>query len=80
MNLQKQFRLRPNSQGVLITDVEPKSDAEKSGFQAGDIIIQIENMEIKKFQDVEKAIKSYNDRYKRVYVDRYGQTIMLVIK
>lgn len=80
MNLQKQFRLRPNSQGVLITDVEPKSEAEKSGFQAGDIIIQIENIEINKFEDVEKAIKSYNDKYKRIYVDRYGQTIMLVIK
>ncbi len=80
MNLQKQFRLRPDSQGVLITSVEPKSSAEKAGFQAGDVLIQIENIEIKKFQDVEKAIKSYNNRYKRVYVDRYGQTIMLVIK
>ena len=80
MNLQKQFRLRPDSQGILITGVEPKSNAEKAGFQAGDIVIQIESIEIKKFQDVEKALKSYNNRYKRVYVDRYGQTIMLVIK
>ena len=36
--------------GILITDVEPKSKAERSGFLAGDIIIQIEDVEIKIIQ------------------------------
>ncbi len=77
---QKQFRLSSDSTGILISDVEPKSKAEKAGFQAGDIIIQIEDVEIKNFTNIETALKRYNSKYKRVYVNRYGQTIMFVIQ
>jgi serine protease Do len=69
-----------NASGILISDVEPKSKAEKTGFQAGDIIIQIEDIEVKKFNDIEQALSKYNKDHKRVYVNRYGQTILFVIK
>ena len=77
---QKQFRLPGEIIGILISDVEPKSKAEKSGFQAGDVIIQIEDIEIKNFANVEAALKKYNNKYKRIYVNRYGQTILFVIQ
>jgi serine protease Do len=77
---QKQFRLPSEIGGILISDVEPKSKAEKSGFQAGDVIIQIEDIEIKSFANIEAALKKYNNKYKRVYVNRYGQTILFVIQ
>jgi serine protease Do len=77
---QKQFRLSGEMSGVLISDVEPKSKAEKSGFQAGDIIVQIEDIEIKNFANIDSALKKYNNKYKRVYVNRYGQTILFVIQ
>jgi serine protease Do len=77
---QKQFRLPSEISGILISDVEPKSKAEKSGFQAGDVIIQIEEIEIKNFANIEAALKKYNNKYKRVYVNRYGQTILFVIQ
>jgi serine protease Do len=77
---QKQFRLPSEINGILISDVEPKSKAEKSGFQAGDVIIQIEEIEIKNFANIEAALKKYNNKYKRVYVNRYGQTILFVIQ
>ena len=77
---QKQFRLPSEINGILISDVEPKSKAEKSGFQAGDVIIQIEEIEIKNFANIEVALKKYNNKYKRVYVNRYGQTILFVIQ
>jgi serine protease Do len=76
---QKQYRLTADS-GIFISDVEPNSKAEKAGFQAGDVIIQIEEVEIKNFTTLENALKKYNNRYKRVYVNRYGQTIMFVIQ
>lgn len=79
-NTKKQFRLANNTKGVLISDVKPKSRAEKIGFQAGDVIIQIEDMEIKTFNDVNQALKKYKNKHKRVYVNRYGQTLLLVIK
>lgn len=79
-NVQKQFRLAADTKGLLISDVEPKSKAEKAGFQAGDIIIQIEDIEIKNFQNIESALTKYKNKHKRVYINRYGQTILFVIK
>ena len=76
----KRYRLSPDATGVLVTDVEPKSKAEKSGFLAGDIIVQIEDIEIKNFSNIETALKKYNEKHKRIYVNRYGQTIMFVIQ
>jgi serine protease Do len=75
---QKKFRLPSEITGILISDVEPKSQAEKSGFQSGDVIIQIEDIEIKTFANIDVALKKYNENYKRVYVNRYGQTILFV--
>ncbi|WP_418186249.1 Do family serine endopeptidase [Aliarcobacter vitoriensis] len=75
-----QYRLPLDATGILITSVEPKSKAEKSGFQPGDVIIQIEDTEIKSFSNIETALKKYNNEHKRIYVNRYGQTIMFVIQ
>lgn len=78
--MQKQFRLSSDVTGILISDVELKSKAEKAGFQAGDIIVQIEDTEIKNFANVEAVLKKYANKYKRVYVNRYGQTILFIIQ
>lgn len=80
VSMQKQFRLAPDANGILISDVAPKSKAEKTGFQSGDIIIQIEDIEIKNFANIETALTKYNNKHKRVYVNRYGQTILFVTK
>jgi serine protease Do len=79
-NMIKRFRLSSNVTGVLITAVEANSKAEKVGFQPGDIIIQIEDVEIHSFPDIQQAIRRYNKKDKRIYVNRYGQTILLAIK
>ncbi len=76
----KRFRLSSNVSGVLITAVETASEAEKVGFQPGDVIIQIEDIEVKSFTNIQEAIRKYNKLDKRIYVSRYGQTILLAIK
>ena len=78
--IQKRFRLSSDTTGILISDVEVKSKAEKAGFQAGDIIIQIEDIEIKSFANIETALKKHDNKFKRVYVNRYGQTILFIIQ
>jgi serine protease Do len=75
----QQFRLPANTKGAIVQDVEPKSNAEKIGFQAGDVIIQIENKEITSINDVQLALKEYENKTKRIYVNRYGQTIIFVV-
>lgn len=79
-NLIQKYRLARNISGVLVTNVKAKSNAEKVGFQAGDVIIQIEDVVINQFPDVQEAIRKYNNLHKRVYVNRQGQTLLLVIK
>ena len=79
-NMQKKFRITTDVKGILISDVEPKSASEKAGFQAGDVIIQIEDIEIKNIANIEKAIKKFTNIHKKVYINRYGQTILFVIK
>ena len=76
----KKYRIPSNVNGVLITDVEAGSKAEKVGFQAGDIIIQVENIEVENTDDLQRALSKYDDVPKRVYVNRYGRVLMSVIK
>ncbi len=74
------FRIAAGTKGVLINDVKAASKAEKVGFQAGDIIIQIENIEIESLKDIEKALSKYEEKPKRVYVNRYGRILLSVIE
>ncbi len=75
-----QYRIPPSVTGVLIQDIQPLSKAEKVGFQAGDVIIQIEDDPIASIQDLQEALKKYKKQPKRIYVNRYGTILMLVIK
>ncbi|MFW2380089.1 PDZ domain-containing protein, partial [Aliarcobacter butzleri] len=62
---QTQYRLSSDTIGILISDVEPKSKAVKAGFEAGDVIIQIEDVEIKNFVNLVNAIKKKENINKR---------------
>jgi serine protease Do len=75
-----QYRIPSYVNGVLIEDIKPLSKAEKVGFQAGDVIIQIEDDPVNSIQDLQSALKKYKKQPKRIYVNRYGTVLMLVIK
>ncbi len=75
-----QYRIPGNIEGALIEDIKPLSRAEKVGFQAGDVIIQVEDKPIVSLQDLQEALKEYKRQPKRIYVNRYGTILMLVIK
>ncbi len=51
-----------------------------SGFIAGDILIQIENLKIENLKDAQEAFKLYKGRTKRIYVNRGGFILLLVTK
>jgi len=77
---QHRYRLRSDVKGVLITNVEPKSKAEIAGFQAGDVIIAIEEVDIDSMEDVENILKKYSKQIKRIYINRYGRIYLVVIR
>ena len=45
-----------NGQGVLITEVEKESSAEKAGLKAGDVIVEVDNRKVKDSEDVVKMV------------------------
>ncbi len=76
----KEYNLQKNQEGVLVTKIKKESKASKVGFHTGDVIIQIEDIEIKNLTNIQEAIKQYKNIHKRVYINRFGQTLVLVIK
>ena len=76
----KKYRMPSGIVGVLIESIEPNSAAEKVGFQQGDVIIQIEDVEITSLQDIQQAVDLYKNQHKRIYINRYGQVLLLVMK
>ena len=65
-----QMGIAANVNGVIVTEVKPKSPAFEEGVMKGDIIIQVENKEIKSLKDFKEAVKGKNK--KRVWIYRQG--------
>ena len=66
--LAKSFKL-DNTNGVLVTSVEPRSPAEKAGLQAGDVILGFEG----------KPVKNANELPRVVAATKPGTTVALDI-
>ncbi len=73
------YNIPKDIQGVIVIKVEPKSKAQKAGFKRGDIIEAIEDIDIKNIDDLQKALKKYKGP-KRVYINRQGYPLILVLK
>ena len=76
----KEFNIPLDTTGVFIEGVLERSQAEMSGFIAGDILIQIEDRKIEHLKDAQEAFKLYKGKTKRVYVNRGGFILLLVTK
>jgi len=76
----KEFQIPLSTIGVFIEGVLERSQAEMSGFIAGDILIQIEDKKIENLKDAQSAFKEYKGETKRVYVNRGGFILLLVTK
>ncbi len=68
--LKQEMGIAPNVEGVVVTKVKAGSEAFEAGVLKGDIIIQIEDKEIKSIKDFKEAIKGKNK--KRVWIYRQG--------
>ena len=74
----KRYQIPEGVAGVLITSIAAGSQAEKDGFQVGDVIIQIENRAIASVADVRTALRESGEGAKRVYVNRNGVIMLLI--
>jgi len=76
--IRKKLGIPDDIEGVIVSGVKAGSAADKAGFMPGDIIIQIEDSDIKTVKDVEEAMKKYPGK-KRVYINRRGMIRILVV-
>ena len=75
--LRKQLGISSNITGVYVNGVDEESNASKAGIIQGDIIIQIENEEIKDIESFKSAISGFVK--KRVYIYRRGAIIVTAL-
>ena len=52
------------NEGVVITDVDPSSDAADKGLKAGDVILQVAGQTVSEPADVAKVVKTAMDKAK----------------
>jgi len=77
--IKRELRLSRNASGVVIVDIVPSSKAHKDGFHVGDVIIQVEENTVTSMEDLQKALKINQKGAKRVYINRHGLILLLVI-
>lgn len=78
-NLRRQFKLKDNASGVIIANVTPNSPAAMAGVRAGDLLIEVNNHEIKNLGDLKSAVKS-DDDVAILLIERGGSTFFVQIK
>ena len=80
VKVRKDYQIDPTIAGAFIEGVLERSQADLNGFMAGDIIIQIENKNVRNVEDAKKAFELFKRMTKRVYVNREGVILLLVTK
>jgi len=78
--IKKDYEIDDSIVGAFIEGVLEQSKADLAGFMAGDIILQIENSSIERVEEAVEAFNQYKNRTKRVYVNREGFIVLLVMK
>ena len=76
----REYRIGTNTTGVLIENVKPNSKAESIGLQAGDVIVQIEDKVIEDINALQNVMAQYKNDPKRIFVNRYGNILIFVMK
>ena len=71
------LELSPNTKGVVVTNVDPSSDAAQAGLRRGDVIQEVNRQPIKNTEEFERAVRSSKDKRPLLLVNRNGSTMYL---
>ncbi|MDY0117708.1 MAG: Do family serine endopeptidase [Sulfurimonadaceae bacterium] len=73
----QEYGVNDTIQGVVVREIAKDSAAQKLGVFVGDIIVQIENKEIKNLKDFQNA--TIGEEKKRIYIYRRGAIFAVVL-
>ena len=71
-----QLGLSPNTKGVVVTKVDPSSDAAEAGLRQGDVIQEVNRQPVRNTAEFERALHGSNDK-PLLLVNRNGSTMYL---
>jgi serine protease Do len=70
--------LSPNTKGVVVTNVDPSSEAAEAGLRRGDVIQEVNRQPVMNTSDFERAMHNSKDKA-LLLVDRNGSTMYLAV-
>lgn len=76
----KQLGLESDSEGMVVTDVDPNGAAAEEGISRGDVILEINKKSVNSIADVKAALDAAGDKPVLLLITRRGQTIYLTVK
>lgn len=76
----KQLGLDSDSEGVVVTEVDPNGPAAEAGIDRGDVVIEINRKPVNSLADVKSALGSADGKPVLLLITRRGQTIYLTVK
>ncbi len=76
----RQLNLRPDTSGVVVTDISQASDAFADGLRRGDVIQEVNRQKVNSVSDFERAVRASGTKPLVLLVNRRGQTIYIAIE
>jgi serine protease Do len=62
---------------VVVTSVDPSSEAAQAGLRRGDVIQEVNRQPVKNTAEFERAVRSSKDKRPLLLVNRNGSTMYL---
>jgi serine protease Do len=73
----EQYNVRAN-RGAIVTQVDPDSSADRAGIQAGDVILRVNNSDVKDLKDFLKQVSGKKRIYLRI--EREGRELFVPLR
>lgn len=76
----KRLELPSDTEGVVVTEVDPNGAASAEGITTSDVILEVNRQIVRSVEDVQAALEKSGDRPVLLLISRKGQTIYLTVK
>jgi len=76
----KQLGVPPDSEGLVVTDVDQSGPAADAGIARGDLLMEVNRKAVRSVDDVRSAIDNAGDKPVLLLISRRGQTIYLTVR
>lgn len=76
----KQLGLESDSEGLVVTEIDPSGASAEAGIVRGDVILEINRKAVNSVADVKTALDAAGTKPLLMLISRRGQTIYLTVK